>query len=130
MASRNEFVTLIALLASIGVLALAQEPLSYARDIEPIMVRECADCHGAEKPKAELDLSPGHGLTALTGKKSIQVDMPLVSPGDPAGSYLWLKLSHTATKGKGMPRTLFGDKKLPKELLDLVQRWIVEGAKP
>ena len=29
-----------------------------------------------------------------------------------------------------MPRTMFGAKKLPQEQLDLIERWIREGAKP
>jgi hypothetical protein len=130
MANRKAVAAVLSLLATVALVALAQTPLSYSKDIEPIFVGACADCHGDKHPKADLDLSLGSGLAALTGKKSSEVDMPLLTPGDPAASYLWLKLSHTATQGRGMPRTLFGAKKLPKEQLDLVQRWIVEGAKP
>ena len=54
----------------------------------------------------------------------------LLKAGDPAASYLWQKLTHTASEGKGMPRTMFGAKKLPQEQLDVVERWIREGAKP
>ena len=54
----------------------------------------------------------------------------LAKAGDPAGSYLWLKVTHTATQGKGMPRTLFGSKKLPQADLDLIQNWLIQGANP
>lgn len=130
MATHKELLIPVALLAAAVLFGAAEGPLSYAKDVEPIVVAECTDCHGAKHPKASLDLSPGRGFGVLSGAKSQQVDMPLLKPGDPAGSYLWLKLAHTATQGKGMPKTMFGAKKLPDAELQLIQRWIVEGAKP
>jgi hypothetical protein len=125
--------TLVVLLAA-GVLAVAaraQEPLSYAKDVEPIILKACADCHGGDNPKKGLDLSKGKGYERLVGVKSQEVpEMALVKAGDPAGSYLWLKVSHTATQGRGMPRTLFGSKKLPQASLDVIQNWIIQGANP
>ena len=56
--------------------------------------------------------------------------MALVAPGNPDESYLWLKLQHTATEGKGMPRTLTGVKILRQAELDLYRRWIADGARP
>ncbi|HNX51493.1 MAG TPA: hypothetical protein PLS53_03605 [Thermoanaerobaculaceae bacterium] len=108
----------------------AESPLSYARDVEPVFVKECVECHGGDNPKKGLDLSEGKGLKNLLDVKSTMVEMPILRAGDPPGSFLWLKLTHTATQGKGMPRTLFGARKLPKEQLDLIQQWIIQGAKP
>ncbi len=53
-----------------------------------------------------------------------------VKAGDPASSYLWMKLIHTTKEGRGMPRTLFSSKKLPQQELDVVERWIQGGAQP
>lgn len=125
--------TLVVLLAavSLAVAARAQAPLSYATDVEPMILKACADCHGGDNPKKGLDLSKGKGYERLVGVKSQEVpDMVFVKVGDPAGSYLWLKVSHTATQGKGMPRTLFGSKKLPQPQLDVIQNWIIQGANP
>ena len=73
----------------------------------------------------------GKGFERLVGVKSQEVpEMLLAKAGDPAGSYLWLKVTHTATQGKGMPRTLFGAKKLPQAELDVIQNWIIQGANP
>jgi hypothetical protein len=110
----------------------AENPSSYARDVEPIFVKECTDCHGVKHPKKGLVLEKGEGYGHMVGVKSQEMPaMDLVKPGDPAGSYLWLKLAHTATQGKGMPRSmLFGSRKLPQEQLDVVQRWIRDGALP
>jgi hypothetical protein len=126
-------VVVVVALAGCIALALAQtdSPLSYARDVEPIVLAECGDCHGAEKPKKGLDLSQGKGHAALVGRPSQELaDTLLVKAGDPAASYLWAKLQHTTSEGKGMPRTMFGAKKLAPEQLDLVERWIRDGAQP
>jgi len=117
-----------------GALALvAQEPkpLSYAAAVEPVFISECGDCHGAEKPKKGLDLSKGRGFDHIVGKASNEVpEMLLVKPGDPDASYLWQKLQHTAKEGRGMPRTIFSSKMLPAAELDVVKKWITDGAKP
>ena len=121
-------------LAAAGVVAFAaraETPVSYAKDIEPILVKACDKCHGGDNPKKGLDLSAGKGFGQLVGVKSAEVpEMARVKAGDPAASFLWLKVTHTATQGKGMPRTLFGAKKLPQADLDLIQKWIVQGANP
>jgi hypothetical protein len=76
-------------------------------------------------------LEQGRGYSQLVDRSSIQVpSVRIVEPGDPAASYLWRKLAHDAEKGEGMPRTLFGAKKLPEAELEFIRRWIEEGAKP
>jgi len=63
---------LLGVFAGSMLLAAAQSgsALSYARDVEPIFLAECGDCHGAEKPKKGLDLSQGKGHAALVGRPS------------------------------------------------------------
>ena len=107
------------------------EPVSYAAHLEALVVAHCLGCHESEEAKAKLVLDPGVGYERLVGPRSVQVpEMALVEPGDPERSYLWLKLQHAAEKGKGMPRTLTGAKKLRESELDLYRRWIEGGAKP
>jgi hypothetical protein len=130
--TRTELTLVVLLVASVlAMAARAQAPLSYAKDVEPIIVKACSECHGGDSPKKGLDLSGGKGFEHLVGVKGQEVpEMLLVKAGDPAGSYLWLKVTHTATQGKGMPRTLFGAKKLPQAELDVIQNWIIQGANP
>ncbi len=107
------------------------EPVSYSAHLEPLVIAHCLGCHEAKEPKAKLVLEEGTGYEQLAGRRSVQQpEMALVEPGDPENSYLWLKLQHTATDGKGMPRTLTGVKKLRPAELELYRRWIVEGALP
>jgi mono/diheme cytochrome c family protein len=113
--------------------AAGSEPVavSYAKDVEPLFIQECGKCHGADDPKKGLDLSLGRGYANLVGVASQEIpEIPRVKPGDLADSYLWQKLTHTSEKGKGMPRTLFSSKRLPQSQLDLIDRWIIQGAKP
>jgi hypothetical protein len=107
------------------------EPVSYTAHLEPLVVAHCVGCHESEDAKAELVLDPGLGYERLVGPRSIQdPNMALVEPGDPRRSYLWLKLQHVTEKGRGMPRTLTGSKKLRPAELELYRRWIEGGAQP
>ncbi len=124
-------------LTTIAAAACAGPPVSgsahptYERDVEPVIVKRCAGCHSADKPKAKLILEKGAGYRNLVEKPSTEVPTVLrVKPGDPAGSYMWRKLTHTASEGKGMPRTLFGSKKLKAKELALIRQWIEGGALP
>jgi hypothetical protein len=108
-----------------------EEPVYYSVHLEPLVIAHCLSCHETEEAKAKLVLDPGIGYERLVGPRSIQIpELALVEPGDPERSYLWLKLQHVATEGKGMPRTLTGSKKLRSTELDLYRRWIEGGALP
>jgi mono/diheme cytochrome c family protein len=109
----------------------SQEAKSYKKDVEPIFLAECGDCHSGARPKKGLDLGEGKGYASLVNKPSQEVPgVLLVKPGDPEGSYLWQKLQHTAKEGKGMPRTIFSSRKLPEAQLQVVKEWIETGANP
>ena len=116
--------------ATLALVAVPPEP-SFSKDVQPIFDKGCVDCHGAKKAKAKLDLSAGTALKNLVNVPSEQVPATLrVKPGDPEGSYLWLKLDHRAKEGAGMPKGFFGASKLPQEELDLIKAWIASGANP
>jgi len=107
------------------------QPVSYAVHLEPLVQARCVHCHTTEEPEAELVLEPGLGYADLVGPLSTQVeDMPLVVPGDPEASYLWLKLDHRASVGKGMPRVFTGARRLPDPEVERFRRWIEDGAHP
>src|SRR5262249_38683412 len=58
------------------------KPVRFERDVRPILAANCVGCHGADHPKAGLDLRSVASL--LRGGKS----GPVVSPSDPDGSLL------------------------------------------
>lgn len=108
----------------------ASEPLSYTKDVEPVFVAACGDCHGAKRPKKGLVLTEQGREHMLGVPSKMEPGRVLLVAGDPEGSYLWAKLAHQHKEGQGMPRTIFSAKKLPAEQLDLIRRWIEEGANP
>jgi len=116
-----------------GALPGGAEPdgVSYSRKIEPLLGKRCGTCHTADDPDGKLVLDPGKGYEQMVGRASTQAPaLAIVAPGDVAGSYLWQKLENTSTIGRGMPRTLFGSRKLPESERELIRRWIEEGARP
>ena len=124
-------VALPLLLACFAPAGSGEAPLSYAADVENLVVKRCVSCHTAEDPKAHLVLERGVGYAQLVDRPSVQVpEMKLVVPGDPGSSYMWLKLTDRAEVGSGMPRSLFGVRKLPDRELELIRRWIEDGARP
>src|SRR5687768_15890410 len=55
----------------------APTPVSFSKDIVPILTASCTGCHQPDKKKAGLDLSTHKA--ALVGAK----DGPAIIPGDP-----------------------------------------------
>ena len=98
--------------------ASGKESVQFVRDLAPIVVSTCIDCHGGMQPAGRLNLTTFAGL--LRGGDSGQI----VSPGKPAESLLVKKLKGMA--GQRMP--------LRKEPLDdaTIQKfetWVADGAK-
>jgi len=115
----------VALSLAVPVALLVAGPvrgLDYERDVMPIFVEKCADCHGGSgKVKGGLRLDdPGH-FRKRFAKNS------LVTPGDWDASYLFITLFRPAGHDDAMPPEGEGERLTPAEVA-LVQRWIAEGA--
>ncbi|HET6878716.1 MAG TPA: c-type cytochrome domain-containing protein, partial [Pirellulales bacterium] len=98
--------------------ASGKESVQFVRDLAPIVVSTCIDCHGGMQPAGRLNLTTFAGLAR--GGDSGQI----VSPGKPGESLLIKKLKGMA--GQRMP--------LRKEPLDdaTIQKfetWVADGAK-
>jgi mono/diheme cytochrome c family protein/DNA-binding beta-propeller fold protein YncE len=98
----------------------AGKPVSFIHDVAPLLKESCFGCHGAKNPKGKLDMTRYAAL-----RRGGTKDDP-VAEGKPEDSYLIDVL--TATDKKRMPPLDSGDA-LPKEKIDLIARWIKEGAK-
>jgi WD40 repeat protein len=96
------------------------KPVSFVNDIAPILKEKCFGCHGAKNPKGKLDMTKYASF-----RKGGTKDDPIVS-GNPDDSYLMTVL--TATGKNRMPPKESGDP-LPKAQIDLIERWIKQGAK-
>lgn len=111
--------------------AFAESPGGSLASVQPIFDKECVKCHGPEKQKAKLDLSPGLAYKSLVNTPSKEdPTLMRVKPGDPDQSYLWLKLEHKTGEGDGMPKGFFGSRRLSQKELDAIKAWISSGANP
>jgi mono/diheme cytochrome c family protein len=100
--------------------AQAPPPVSFIHDVAPIFKESCFGCHGAKNPKGKLDMTRYDSL-----RKGGTKDDPIVE-GKPEDSYLIDVL--VATDKKRMPPLESGDP-LPKEKVELIRRWVKEGAR-
>ncbi|MDO9171816.1 MAG: hypothetical protein Q7W29_08290 [bacterium] len=97
----------------------------YSRDIQPLWDRDCTGCHAAGGV-AGLDLSADHSRAGLVGVPSTGYAAVRVAPGDPTASVLYGKLADTGQYGGPMPD---GGPAFTAAELELVRRWIVDGAR-
>ncbi len=96
--------------------AASKSAITYEKDIRPILKANCFQCHGeGEKLKGDLDVRLRH-LIAKGGENG-----PAIVEGKPEKSLLFTQL-----RDGEMPK---GDKKLPKEQVELIRQWIASGAK-
>jgi Protein of unknown function (DUF1549)/Protein of unknown function (DUF1553)/Planctomycete cytochrome C len=92
--------------------ATAQAKVDFVRDIQPIFEASCTPCHFGEKPKAELRLNT----------KSIT--MKQIVPGKSAES----RLIQRVLGANGEKRMPLGGQPLSAAQIELLKRWIDEGA--
>lgn len=88
----------------------------FEKEVRAVLKAYCLDCHGAGKePKGGLDLR----LVRFAAKGGDSG--PALVAGDPDGSEMLQRM-----RAGEMPP---GEKKVPADQIDLVERWIREGAK-
>ena len=95
------------------------EPIDFERDVAPILEDRCWRCHGERRQRGGLRLD--RLAAALRGGDS---GAAAVVPGRPETSYL-LELVHHLDPERKMPPK---GGKLPDEEIEILSRWIREGA--
>ncbi len=100
-----------------GPLSLAEQPVEFARDVEPILRTACFPCHGAAAAQGELRLDARDA--ALKGGAS----GPALVPGHAADSLLLKRVSGQV--GTRMP---MGLAPLTEAQVATVRAWIDQGA--
>jgi len=94
-------------------------PISFIKDVAPILKENCFACHNAKQRKGKFDMS-----TFESFRKGGSGDDPIVS-GKPDESPLLDRL--VATDKSRMPPKEAGEA-LPKEKIAIIEKWIAEGA--
>lgn len=109
---------LLTLAVLVPLFCVADEPISFTRDVRPILSDTCFACHGPDEDKREADLRLDVAGSAL--------DSGAISPGDPDASELWNRIISDDPDEK-MPPPEF-HKELTKTQRELIRRWIESGA--
>lgn len=100
----------------------ALQAITYEKDIMPIFMEKCADCHSSEgKVKGGLKLDDPKHFLGRFEKNDV------VIPGDWDASYLFITLFRPPEAEEAMPPKGKGERLTMEEVI-LVQRWIAEGA--
>lgn len=96
---------------------MAAAPADFGREIRPILADNCFACHGPDEKQrmANLRLDTQEGVFRV------------VTPGKSAESRLFQRIS-AAEKAKRMPPP-YAERRLNEKQIELIQRWIDEGAK-
>jgi mono/diheme cytochrome c family protein len=102
--------------------AAPDEPVSFNRDVRPILSENCFQCHGHDPSSREADLR----LDLQEGLFADLDGIPLIAPGNPADSELYFRIS-TDDPEERMPHADSG-LSLTQEQIDTIERWIAEGA--
>jgi hypothetical protein len=102
--------------------------------IRPLLESNCGGCHSSERAEAELILVGEESYDNIISKPAIgdPEGRPFIEPGNPAGSYLFLKLTgDPSIDGDPMPLDpLTGIRTLTDDELAAIETWISEGASP
>jgi len=114
---------LLALLSVTSAELAAAGPIQFHRDIRPILADNCFTCHGPDKGKrkAHLRLDTRDGLFSAIDKS-----YPIV-PSKPEQSDVYRRIT-TRDPDDLMPKTQTGQRLAPQQI-DLIKRWIEQGAK-
>lgn len=123
MARMFERIGIMALLAAgamVASRAAADEPVSFTRDIGPILLTQCQTCHGEKESKGKYRVDTFERFMTSRSKGPV-----LISPGKPADSELFTLVTIDDAEQR-MPQDADA---LPAAQIELFRRWIEQGAK-
>lgn len=111
-------VTLMAMAYPLAAHADDSAPPDFDKDIAPLLVRRCVECHQERDPSGGLALVSQSGLLA-GGKHG-----PVLATVDPESSRLLARV----VAGEMPPEEKGVVRKLPEDEIALLRRWVASGA--
>ncbi|MBI1903669.1 MAG: PSD1 domain-containing protein [Planctomycetia bacterium] len=102
---------------------LAKSPVDFNRDVRPILSDNCFKCHGPDENVRQVELR----LDAKEGLFRTKDGVTVVAPGKSGESELVRRITST-DDGERMPPP-DSDRKLSPAQIELLRRWVEEGAK-
>ena len=110
----------LALLFSCDIPASANDPVSFIREVAPILVQRCLACHGRKDAENDYRVDTFANL-----QRAGTNDLPPLTAGDPDDSEI-MRLISSDDEDERMPKD--GDPLTPAEI-GTFRRWIEQGAK-
>lgn len=113
-----------ALLAGMATLAACSpKSVSYSNDVQPLLARNCVECHSPGMPGTEAS---GLDMTSYPSLMKGGKFGPLIKPGDAFTSALNMLVEGRASPTIRMPH---GKEKLGAAELEMLKAWVNDGAK-
>jgi cytochrome c len=100
----------------------ASAGISFKRDVMPVFQKYCLPCHSEESGNPSEFVAENYETLMKGGKHG-----PVILAGMPDSSHLVQKISKTPPFGDPMP--FRATRAFPKDTLQLLWRWIKEGAR-
>jgi hypothetical protein len=119
---RLRFLVIGLLLTGLAGTAHGGPPVDFNRDVRPILVENCFQCHGPDKGKRKANLR----LDTEDGARADRNGRRAVVPGDLGRSALYRRVS-AADEEERMPPARSG-KRLTARQVEVLRRWIEQGA--
>jgi Planctomycete cytochrome C len=114
---------LLAAAAVLAAAACAPSGVSYNKDVQPILAKNCSECHApGQKGFVASGLDTSNYQTLMKGGKFGS----LIKPGDALTSALNMLVEGRVHSSIQMPH---GREKLPAKDIETLKVWVNEGAK-
>ncbi len=110
---------LVLFFGGVYILYTPEKPVDYSRDIKPILNKNCLACHGGVKKSGQFSL-----LFQEEAYSPNESGKPAIVPGNPGESELINRITHPDPDER-MPSE---GEPLPEEEIELLTRWIDQGA--
>lgn len=113
----------LAAVALLAVAGCAPSGVSYNKEVQPILAKNCSECHApGQKGFAASGLDTTSYQAVMKGGKF----GPMVKPGDALTSALNMLVEGRVHSSIQMPH---GREKLPAKDVEILKVWVNEGAK-
>jgi hypothetical protein len=109
--------------AAFAVAGCAPSSVSFSKEVQPILLKNCAECHA---PGKEGFAASGLDVTSYQALMKGGKFGPLIKPGDALSSSLNMLVEGRAHPSIRMPH---GREKLPDKDIEVLKVWVNEGAK-
>ncbi len=117
-------IILVTAISSLLIGCSRERPVSYAKDVRPILAAHCLECHhsGGQGQKAS-----GFSMDSYESLMKGTRYGPMIIPGDAETSNMVVLMEGRADPSIAMPH---GNRKpVPKEDILTIRKWIDQGAK-